>query len=101
MTPHAILSSSDRLGMMLFIAACLHLLLILGISFELEEKNKLESRQKNIEIMVVQRPKEPPKPDELADFLAQVSQSGGGKQGPKEKPVDQAAAVMQAPPPPL
>ena len=91
----ALPSSGDRLGMMLFVTACLHLFLILGVSFELEDKNKKEFRQQSLEIMVVQRPKEPPKADELADFLAQTSQSGGGNQETKAKPTTQAVAPVQ------
>ena len=93
-------TTSDRLGVMLFIAVCLHLLLILGVSFELEEKKKPDFRQKSLEIMLVERPQEPPKPDETADFLAQSSQSGGGDQEPEARPVNQAVTTLEPPAPP-
>ncbi|MEN8178186.1 MAG: energy transducer TonB [Pseudomonadota bacterium] len=100
MTTHALPSSSDRFGVMLFIAAGLHLLLILGVSFEFEKKNKNEFRQRSLEIMLVEQPREPPKPDETADFLAQTSQSGGGEQAPKTRPTQQAVTAVQPPAPP-
>ncbi|MEN8167091.1 MAG: TonB family protein, partial [Pseudomonadota bacterium] len=78
---------------MLFLAACLHLFIILGISFEFEERNKKEHRQQSLEIMVIQHPKEPPKREEQADYLAQTSQSGAGEQSEKTRPTTEAPAT--------
>ncbi len=83
-------SSDDHLGLMLFLAACLHLFIILGISFEFEERNKKKYRQQSLEIMVVQHPKEPPKSEEKADYLAQTRQSGAGEQSKKARPTTEA-----------
>lgn len=78
--------SNDRLGFMLFLAACVHAIVILGISFELEDRNKPKHRQQSLEIMVVRHPKESPKEEEQPDFLAQTSQAGGGEQDEKSRP---------------
>lgn len=99
------LSSSDRLGLTLFLAAALHLFLILGVSFKFEDRKKNQYRQQSLEIMVVQHPKEAPKKKETADYLAQISQAGGGEQETKTKPATQATLPpiqpIAAPPKPL
>ena len=79
MTLTALHPANDRLGLMLFLAACLHAFVILGISFELEDRKKPEHRQQSLEVMVVRHPKKPPETQETPDFLAQTSQSGGGQ----------------------
>ncbi len=89
------LSSSDRLGLTLFLAAALHLFLILGVSFKFEDRNKNQYRQQSLEIMVVQHPKAAPKKQETADYLAQISQAGGGEPRAKTKPTTRALPPIQ------
>jgi protein TonB len=86
---YAVQPTHDRLGMMLFLAACLHLFFILGVSFEYEDISKSEFRQQSLEITVVQRPQSPPKKEEKADYLAQTAQSGGGNREEESKPTTQ------------
>lgn len=83
-----IITSIDRLGLTLFVAAILHATVILGISFTLETPKKPPTPDRTLEIMVVQNPKisEKKKPVEKADFLAQTSQEGGGNQAEKVRP---------------
>jgi protein TonB len=71
---------------MLFLAASLHLFIILGVSFEFEDRKKPQHRQQSMEIMVVQHPKEAVEDPENKDYLAQVSQTGGGELETKAKP---------------
>jgi len=80
----ASVSSVDRLGLALFFAASLHVLLILGVSFQPEQPKTPEKAPK-IDIMVVHNVK-PPKEPKKADFLAQVSQQGSGNTEDKHKP---------------
>ena len=68
-------SHSDRLRLTLFIAIAVHLLVILGIGFEMELFKPREIPQ-SMEIILVHSKTETP-PDD-ADYLAQVSQRGGG-----------------------
>jgi len=102
MTSVTLHSPSDRLGLMLFLAAGFHLLVILGVSFELEERKKNEARQQSLEVMVIQKPVELPEADEKADYLAQTSQTGGGEQDEPARPTTRAIATpaQQAAPQP-
>lgn len=68
-------SAADRLGLTLFIAIALHLLIILGIGFD-SELFKPRDMPLSLEIILVHSQSEEA-PDE-ADYLAQVSQRGGG-----------------------
>lgn len=87
------LTAGDRLGLMLFLATAFHLFFILGVTFELEDRDNNESRQQSLEVMVVHHPKEPPKEDEKADFLAQTSQAGGGEHPEKARPSTRAESL--------
>ena len=71
-------SATDRFGLTLFVALVLHAMVILGVGFNFEKPVKQPSPERTLEIMVVRNPAEPKKPEQ-ADFLAQVSQQGGGK----------------------
>jgi protein TonB len=77
---------TDILGAGLFIAACIHAFVILGISFKPSDKSKPEFRQQSLEVMVVRRPTEENKKDDKSDFLAQTAQQGGGEETDKVKP---------------
>jgi protein TonB len=79
-------STNDRLGQMLFLATILHLFLILGVNFDFEDRAKPQHRQQSLEIMIVQHPKPAPKVQDKGDYLAQLSQIGGGNQAQKAKP---------------
>ena len=78
-------SDTDRFGLTLFVALVLHAMIILGVGFSFEKPEKQPSPQRTLEIMVVRNPALPEKPEQ-ADFLAQVSQQGGGSEQEKVKP---------------
>jgi protein TonB len=89
---------TDILGIGLFIAACIHAFVILGISFKPSDKGKPEFRQQSLEVMVLRSPAEENKTDEKADFLAQTSQQGGGEETDKVKPqISQDAIPLPLP----
>ncbi|MFU8836735.1 MAG: energy transducer TonB [Thiohalomonadaceae bacterium] len=69
-------SPADRLGLTLFIAIAVHLLVILGIGFELD-LFKPREQPLSLEIILVHSKSE--EAPEQADYLAQVSQRGGGE----------------------
>ena len=92
-------SDNDRLGLMLFLAPILHLFLILGVNFKFQDKSKVQHRQQSLEITIIQHPKPVPKEQEKADYLSQLSQSGGGDQAIKEKPSTQAILPPSQPVP--
>jgi protein TonB len=68
------ISSSDRLGFTVFIAVAFHLILIMGIGFEvLKSTNKPNTLE--VTLAKFEHTKEP----EKADFLAQINQQGSGQ----------------------
>ncbi|MGH8552043.1 MAG: hypothetical protein ACRERS_02000, partial [Methylococcales bacterium] len=69
----AIVSATDRLTLTVFLAVLLHALLILGIGFEFENRNRV---RKSLEIALVDEPTRAA--PEKADFLAQANQIGSG-----------------------
>ncbi len=79
------ISSTDRLGLTLFLAVALHMILILGLSFDLELLvAPEESPLPTMEITLVHsRSDEAP---EQADYLAQANQRGGGNSPEKARP---------------
>ncbi|MCP5406433.1 MAG: energy transducer TonB [Chromatiaceae bacterium] len=81
-------SATDRFGLTLFVALVLHAMVILGVSFNFEKPTKQPSPDRTLEIMVVRNPAAPEKPEQ-ADFLAQVSQQGGGSEEEISKPSTQ------------
>ncbi|MES9965334.1 MAG: energy transducer TonB [Candidatus Sedimenticola sp. 20ELBAFRAG] len=93
------ISPVDRLGLTLFFAVSLHVVLILGVTFTIEKAKKQPPPERTIEIMVVQNPKKSDKP-EKADYLAQVSQQGGGQQEEKVRPTTQITPPARAVPSP-
>ena len=83
-------TSRDRLGFTLFIAAVLHALLILGITFDLPTTSELT---KSLEITLdTQRADEAP---EEADYLAQINQQGSGTLEEKAAPSTTEEADFQ------
>lgn len=89
----------DRLGLTLFFAVSMHAVLILGVTFTIEKAKKQPPAERTIEIMVVQNPQKSEKPKD-ADFLAQVTQQGGGQEKEKVRTATQPAPPAQAVPTP-
>mgnify|MGYP001102895021 CR=1 FL=1 len=80
--PHV--SSADRLGLMLFLAAGVHALVILGVTFDVEDLFDPEHKRAPLEITLVHSRSE--KAPEKADYLAQANQNGGGNVEEKVRP---------------
>jgi len=72
---HTNVTANDRLALTLLLAAVLHALVILGISFN-ADKATPKSSPPTLDITLVQH-KSPEKPEQ-ADYLAQEHQQGGG-----------------------
>lgn len=92
---------ADRLGFTLFIAAVLHALLIIGVTFT---QPTPDTRSKSLEITLATQPSE--KPPEQADFLAQHDQQGSGTldhqaapETPLESPFQSSEIVETLPQP--
>ncbi|MCG8426522.1 MAG: TonB family protein [Chromatiales bacterium] len=87
MSTAATATAVDRMGLTLFFALSIHTVVILGISFNLEDPTRRPPPDRTLEIMVVRNPvqSEKQKP-EKADFLAQTSQIGGGNEEKVVKP---------------
>ncbi|MGD8842003.1 MAG: TonB family protein [Gammaproteobacteria bacterium] len=86
--------TADRLALTLFIAAALHALLILGISFDPLDRPD-DQNIPTLDVTVV--PHHDTKPPEDADYLAETSQDGAGNTEEKVRPREQS--IEQAPPP--
>lgn len=93
-TPPALAPSrvrpADRLGFTLFLAAALHLALILGLSFSLADPSQIS---KTLEVTLstfksAEKPKE-------ADFIAQDNQQGSGTLEHKAAPTTTEQALFQ------
>ena len=99
----ASVTTNDRLATTLFLAAAVHALFILGISFN-ADKATPENSPPTLDITLVQRPS-PEKPQQ-ADYLAQQHQQGGGTttehvREKSDKPGDsKLPGQQQAAPPP-
>lgn len=88
----------DRLVVSLLIAAALHALIILGISFAPDALPPPEDSLPTLDITLVPERKTPP--PEQADYLAQTSQDGGGNTAEKVPfQQEQQARAAAAPPP--
>jgi len=86
--------TTDRLALMLFIAAAFHALIILGIGFEAFDRNPPDPDTPTLDITVV-NPSEAPPPEDY-DYLAESSQDGAGNTEEKVHPQQQL--IEQAPP---
>ncbi|MCO5786789.1 energy transducer TonB [Pseudomonas sp. G11-1] len=80
----------DRLGFTLFLAAVLHALIVLGITFDLPDPSKLS---RTLEITLASQPSETTPED--ADYLAQFDQEGSGTLDDKAAPSTPEEAVFQ------
>ena len=88
--PNTRIESRDRLGFTLFVAAVLHALVILGITFDLPDPGELA---RSLEITLATQPsKEAP---EDPDYLAQFDQLGSGTLDDKATPTSPEQAVFQ------
>ncbi|MES9883356.1 MAG: TonB family protein [Sedimenticola sp.] len=96
MNGNATVNPVDRFGLTLFFAVALHAVVILGISFNLDEPKRPANPNRTLEIMVLQQPKKAKTP-EKADYLAQISQAGGGNQEKKARPTMTAPSLKPAP----
>ena len=83
--PTSQVSAGDRLGLTLFAALVVHAMLILGVGFNFEQPARKPAPDRTLEILVVRNPT-PQEPPKESDFLAQVSQQGGGTEKEKIKP---------------
>ncbi len=75
---------ADRFGLALFFAVAFHALLILGVTFDLQDLVKPEPRPLSLDITLVHSKSD--KAPEKADYLAQVDQEGGGNIKEKVRP---------------
>ncbi len=78
-------SANDRLGMTLFLAIFFHGILILGVTF-ISSPSAKQKIPPSLDVILVNTAN-PSKPDE-ADYLAQISQDGGGNSEKKVRPTD-------------
>ena len=88
--PSTSIEPRDRLGFTLFVAAVLHALVILGVTFDLPSPKELAH---SLEITLATQPsKEAPKDP---DYLAQFDQLGSGTLDEKATPTTTEQAVFQ------
>lgn len=80
----------DRLGMMVFFAAVFHAIFILGFGFDFLDNARLEAPP-SLEVILVQKHNNTA--SEQADYLAQVSQEGGGESETRLRPSEAFAAT--------
>jgi protein TonB len=77
-------NNTDRLGLTLFLATALHAMIILGVSFNLEDHFRKDAPPLSLEIVLVHsKSDETPK---KADYLAQTNQKGGGEMEEQVRP---------------
>ena len=81
---------ADRLGFTLFLAAVIHLTVILGVSFSFEDPSQLS---KSLEITLASFKSD--KAPEKADYLAQENQQGSGTLEHKAAPKTTEQALFQ------
>ena len=67
-----VVSAADRLGLTAFMAVVIHVLVILGVGFAPQERERRE--QRSLDVLLVQRPS--PVPPEEARYVAEADQHG-------------------------
>ncbi len=87
---------TDPIGFTLAVAAAIHLLLIMGIGFEVE-RNAPSAPDRTLDVTIVQ-PQQKPKPPEKADFLANASQQGATEHKGHIRPTAPASLPTPAKP---
>ncbi|HEY3487366.1 MAG TPA: TonB family protein [Gammaproteobacteria bacterium] len=78
-----VITAADRLSLTIFLAATVHAILILGVSFSPLDLAKLKPPA-SLEIILVQN--HSAATPKAADYLAQVAQTGGGESDKRERP---------------
>jgi len=91
--------TTDRLALTLFLATALHALVILGISFDVFDRDNDEQNVPTLDITVVNR--QDTKPPEEYDYLAETSQDGAGNTEDKVQPQQESMAQTPPPAPPV
>lgn len=91
--PQTLLPNADRLAVTLLIAAALHAIIILGITFTPEDRDPADDLP-TLEITVARKQSNPV---EEADYLAESSQEGAGNTTDKVRPQEER---QQSSPPP-
>jgi len=86
--PPTKVGSGDRLSMTLFLTAILHGIIILGVSFASNEDKGETAPTLDVILVQAQNSKTPLE----ADYLAQVSQDGGGNTDERVRPTDMFSA---------
>lgn len=86
-----VVNSADRLALTAFIALVIHVLVILGVGFAPQERERRE--QRSLDVLLVQRPSTTP-PEE-AQFVAEADQRGPSNpsEAPAAPPADSMSAV--------
>ncbi len=93
-SPTQRVSQVDRLGLTLFIALALHAIIILGVSFNIEDLQNPETLA-SMEVTLVHN-KSTQAPDK-ADYLAQANQLGGGNMQDKVRPSSPFSNTLPTP----
>lgn len=98
-----LVGSADRMGLALFFAGCLHAVVILGLSFNIDPFKPEPPPDHVLDITLVHNA-QPEKAPQEADFLSQVNQQGGGDQEKKirtstVRPEPQIQPIPLEPPP--
>ncbi len=92
-----LITSNDRISMTIFLAIAIHAIIILGITFNLNQpEDKKDESLPTLEITLLHHSNE--KSLEEGDFLAQVSQEGGGNSQEKlrlSSPVSVPSIIME------
>ena len=91
-TPYPlVVNAADRLGLTAFMALVIHVLVILGVGFAPQERDKRE--QRSLDVLLVQRPS--PTTTEEAQFVAEADQQGAREspEAPSAPPIDSMDAV--------
>jgi len=78
----AAVTAADRLGLTLFLAGAMHGLVILGVGFASEERNR--EPPKSLDVVLLQQETDEA-PDE-ADYLSNLAAAGGGESEERERP---------------
>jgi periplasmic protein TonB len=86
------MTATDRLGLLIFFAACVHVALILGVSFSPYEQGTPDKVLPPMEIILVHHKTK----EELKDYdyLANATQDGGGESEEKVRPQDKISSPV-------
>lgn len=82
-TAAPVITATDRLSLTIFLAAAVHAILILGVSFSPLDLARLKPPAA-LEIILVQKHSD--EAPDAADYLAQAAQTGGGESDNRERP---------------